>query len=87
MSIGQSAFRIDAPGKVTGETLYAGDIDRENFLHAKVAVQRSTPRPHDQHGHSRCGSRSRCRRHFHSQRRAGQRIWSDDARPTGADRP
>jgi len=36
MAIGQSKFRIDAPGKVTGETLYPGDIAHENFLHAKV---------------------------------------------------
>lgn len=36
MAIGQSEFRIDAPGKVTGTTLYPGDIQREDFLHAKV---------------------------------------------------
>lgn len=36
MAIGQSEFRIDAPGKVTGETLYPGDIQHDNFLHAKV---------------------------------------------------
>lgn len=36
MSIGQSPFRVDAPGKVTGETLYAGDISPEKLLHAAV---------------------------------------------------
>lgn len=36
MSIGQSKFRVDAPGKVTGEALYPADIQRENYIHAKV---------------------------------------------------
>ena len=36
MSIGQSEYRIDAPGKVTGATLYPGDIIPETFIHAKV---------------------------------------------------
>jgi CO/xanthine dehydrogenase Mo-binding subunit len=36
MPIGQSTYRIDARGKVTGETLFPGDLVRENFLHAKV---------------------------------------------------
>lgn len=36
MTIGRSLFRIDAPGKVTGETLYPGDIDYKDFLHATV---------------------------------------------------
>ena len=36
MTIGRSIYRIDAPGKVTGETLYPGDIAIENVLHAKV---------------------------------------------------
>ncbi len=36
MAIGQSKFRLDAPGKVTGETLYPGDIQRTNYLHAKI---------------------------------------------------
>jgi CO/xanthine dehydrogenase Mo-binding subunit len=36
MAVGQSRFRIDAPGKVTGDTLYPGDIALEAFLHAKV---------------------------------------------------
>ena len=36
MTIGHSLYRTDAPGKVTGETLYPGDIDLQNFLHAAV---------------------------------------------------
>lgn len=36
MTIGKSLYRIDAPGKVTGATLYPGDIPVENALHAKV---------------------------------------------------
>lgn len=36
MSIGQAPYRIDAPGKVTGETLYAGDISPDKLLHAAV---------------------------------------------------
>ncbi len=32
----QSTYRVDAPGKVTGETLYAGDITPDNLLHGKV---------------------------------------------------
>ncbi|MBK7893604.1 MAG: molybdopterin-dependent oxidoreductase [Anaerolineaceae bacterium] len=32
----QSVYRIDAPGKVTGETMYAGDITPDNLLHGKV---------------------------------------------------
>jgi CO/xanthine dehydrogenase Mo-binding subunit len=36
MAIGKSKFRIDAPGKVTGAALYPADIQREDFIHAKV---------------------------------------------------
>lgn len=36
MAIGRSMYRVDAPGKVTGETLYPADIQLENVLHAKV---------------------------------------------------
>ena len=36
MSIGQSPYRVDAAGKVTGEALYAGDISPEKLLHAAV---------------------------------------------------
>jgi CO/xanthine dehydrogenase Mo-binding subunit len=36
MAIGQTQYRIDAPGKVTGITLYPGDIAPEDFLVAKV---------------------------------------------------
>lgn len=36
MTIGRSIYRIDAPGKVTGETLYPGDIEPEELLHGKV---------------------------------------------------
>ena len=32
----QSVYRVDAPDKVTGEALYAGDITPENLLHGKV---------------------------------------------------
>lgn len=36
MAIGKSPFRTDAYGKVTGDALYPADIERDNFLHAKV---------------------------------------------------
>ena len=36
MAVGRSYKRVDAPGKVTGETLYPGDILPEELLHAKV---------------------------------------------------
>ncbi len=36
MTLGQSLPKPDAKGKVTGATLYAGDIDANNMLHAKV---------------------------------------------------
>jgi CO/xanthine dehydrogenase Mo-binding subunit len=42
MSIGQSKFRVDASGKVTGDTLYPADIIRENYLHAKVVFSGKT---------------------------------------------
>ncbi len=32
----ESVYRVDAPGKVTGETLYAGDLTPDNLLHGKV---------------------------------------------------
>ena len=35
-SIGQSVQRIDAVGKVTGETLYPGDIDLPGQLWMKI---------------------------------------------------
>jgi CO/xanthine dehydrogenase Mo-binding subunit len=43
MAIGQSLTRIDAEGKVTGRTLYPGDINRPGQLHAKVLF---AGRPH-----------------------------------------
>lgn len=36
MSLGQSFYKIDAPGKVTGATIYPGDIQADNMLHAKL---------------------------------------------------
>lgn len=36
MAIGKSDFRIDAPGKVTGEALYPGDLNPDQVLHGKV---------------------------------------------------
>lgn len=36
MSIGQSPYRLDAPGKVSGQTLYPGDLTPAHLLHAKV---------------------------------------------------
>ena len=36
MSIGQTTYRIDAPAKVTGEALYAGDLTPDNLLFAAV---------------------------------------------------
>jgi CO/xanthine dehydrogenase Mo-binding subunit len=35
-TIGKSTYRIDAPGKVTGDSLYPADLKRDNLLHAKV---------------------------------------------------
>jgi CO/xanthine dehydrogenase Mo-binding subunit len=32
----QSIYRVDAPGKVTGEAMYAGDITPDQLLHSKV---------------------------------------------------
>ncbi len=43
MTLGTSEHKIDAPGKVTGETLYPGDLIRENMLHGKVMF---SGRPH-----------------------------------------
>ncbi len=42
-AIGQSHGRIDARGKVTGQTLYPGDINKPHQLHAKVLF---AGRPH-----------------------------------------
>jgi CO/xanthine dehydrogenase Mo-binding subunit len=42
-SIGQSAARVDALGKVTGETLYPGDIDRPGTAAMKILF---AGRPH-----------------------------------------
>ena len=36
MAIGESHYKIDAEGKVTGAALYPGDIQRADWLHAKV---------------------------------------------------
>jgi xanthine dehydrogenase molybdopterin-binding subunit B len=36
MAVGSKLNRVDAAGKVTGATLYPGDILPENLLHAKV---------------------------------------------------
>ncbi len=36
MAIGQSDYRIDAPGKTTGDTLYPADIILEDMLYGKV---------------------------------------------------
>jgi CO/xanthine dehydrogenase Mo-binding subunit len=43
MAIGRSEFKIDAPGKVSGETLYPGDLNPENLLYGKVVF---SGRPH-----------------------------------------
>lgn len=42
-TIGQSLPRIDAQGKVTGETLYSGDISMPGMLHMKILF---AGRPH-----------------------------------------
>ena len=42
-AIGRSQLRVDAPGKVTGETLYPGDIFYSDQLYLKVVFAR---RPH-----------------------------------------
>jgi CO/xanthine dehydrogenase Mo-binding subunit len=41
--VGKSLPRIDARGKVTGETPYSGDLSREGMLHMKILF---TDRPH-----------------------------------------
>jgi len=41
--IGKSHPRIDAYGKVTGETLYSGDLTRQRMLHMKILM---AERPH-----------------------------------------
>ena len=42
-NLGQSATRIDALGKVTGRTLYPGDLNRQNQAHMKILF---AGRPH-----------------------------------------
>ncbi len=42
-TIGQSLPRVDARGKVTGETLYSGDLSMKDMLHMKILF---TDRPH-----------------------------------------
>jgi CO/xanthine dehydrogenase Mo-binding subunit len=41
--VGQSVTRIDAVGKVTGQTLYPGDIAMPGMLHMKILF---AGRPH-----------------------------------------
>lgn len=43
MTLGQSLYRLDAPGKVTGATLYPADLTPDAMLHAKVVF---SGRPH-----------------------------------------
>ncbi len=43
MSVGASPNRVDAAGKTTGETVYAGDLTPPDVLHAKVVF---TDQPH-----------------------------------------
>ncbi len=43
MAIGRSDFKIDAPGKVTGDVLYPGDLSPEKLLYCKVVF---SGRPH-----------------------------------------
>lgn len=42
-AIGQSFPRVDAYGKVTGQTLYSGDLERPDMLHMKILF---AGRPH-----------------------------------------
>ncbi len=42
-SVGKSLPRIDALGKVTGKTLYSGDLHRDGMLHMKIVF---AERPH-----------------------------------------
>lgn len=42
-SVGKSSTRVDARGKVTGETLYSGDLARKDMLHMKILM---AERPH-----------------------------------------
>ena len=42
-TLGQSLPRVDARGKVTGETLYPGDLSMQDMLHMKILF---TDRPH-----------------------------------------
>jgi CO/xanthine dehydrogenase Mo-binding subunit len=43
ISVGKSLPRVDARGKVTGETPYSGDLSREGMLHMKILF---AGRPH-----------------------------------------
>jgi len=42
-TVGQSVVRLDAEGKVTGRTLYPGDINRPNQAYMKILFAQ---RPH-----------------------------------------
>jgi len=42
-TIGRSLPRVDARGKVTGETPYSGDLSMDGMLHLKILF---TDRPH-----------------------------------------
>ena len=41
--LGQRQPRVEGPGKVTGETVYAGDVFVPRMLHAKLVL---SPYPH-----------------------------------------
>ena len=43
MTVGQSIFRVDGPEKLTGESLYAGDVSFPGMLHLKML---RSDRPH-----------------------------------------
>ena len=70
--IGQPIQRIDARGKVTGETLYPGDINLPNQAYMKILF---AARPHAivrSIDTSEAEVSSWCNCHFYCQRCAGQ---------------
>jgi CO/xanthine dehydrogenase Mo-binding subunit len=81
----ESIYRVDAPAKVTGDALYAGDITPDNLLHGKVLFSNQ---PHARMiSMDMYGGRSRSGRggYLHRQGCAGERIRPDFARPASAD--
>jgi CO/xanthine dehydrogenase Mo-binding subunit len=71
-TIGKSLPRVDARGKVTGETPYSGDLSLPGMLHMKMLF---AGRPHARHfadGYQQGRSRARRCHGLHGKGRAGQ---------------